>query len=79
MTDGTLISKFPLTTKSIGIAYRRSDDRIFVQSLDGSLFEVRLKTRQASDDLEKFNYSMLAEQRTVFFTEDMKKGVAIAV
>lgn len=36
-TDGRLISKLTVPSKSVALAYRRADDKLFVQSEDGAL------------------------------------------
>lgn len=78
-SDGKLIQRIVVPIKSIGLAYRRSDDKLFVQGEDGSLSEVdKDELKAASHEVAKFNATMLAEHRTVFFTEDSIKGVAIA-
>lgn len=79
-TDGRLISKLTVPSKSVALAYRRADDKLFVQSEDGALIQLDDESfKEPSGDLGKFNSIMLAESRKVFFTEDNHKGVAIAV
>ena len=78
--DGSLISTLAVPRKSVALAYRRADDRLFVQDENGALVELdQGALKEASGDLGNFNASMLAERRSVFFTEDLHKGIAIAV